>query len=163
VEEERNYHLIGEPFGNELPQVYELRIDDHVQYINPEDYGLKGEQFIKPSDYFITSGDAIEKTRILYRDLHDLANSLKDKCINAIVEDSQCTSEKAQKTYDRGVPNKKWSKLQEYATEVARVAIDGSILLHELIKAKGPNVFLETEWNSHHLLCIPKNPRKAQI
>lgn len=163
MEEERNYHLIGEPFGNELPQVYELRIDDHVEFINPEDYGLKGEQFVKPSDYFITSGDAIEKTRILDRDLHNLSNSLKNKCLNVIIEENHCTSEKAQKIYDRGVENEKWSKLQEYATEIAIVAIAGGILLQELIKAKGPNVFLETEWNSHHLLCIPKNPRKAQI
>ena len=32
-------------------------------------------------------------------------------------------------------------------------------LLNKLIEARGDDCFLETEWDSHRLFVIPKNPR----
>lgn len=33
------------------------------------------------------------------------------------------------------------------------------ILIDHLVAVRGDAIFLETEWDDHRLLCIPKNPR----
>lgn len=50
---------VGEPIPDPRPAVFELVIADHVT----------GGSGIDPHDYFITSGDAVSKARVLSRDL----------------------------------------------------------------------------------------------
>lgn len=39
---------------------------------------------------------------------------------------------------------------------------EARLLNDKLLKARGPDCFLETEWEQHELKCIPKNPRASQ-
>lgn len=150
---------IGDSIGEPAPSVFELVLDDHVKYVNPKDYGVD-ERSIKPSDYFVTSGDAVEKARVLERDLWDLAGELRRKCCTIIAEENTCSYSQAQELYRTGVRPQNPAGLKDFETEVWKSAGASRKLLNALIKAKGVNIFLETEWDSHHLLCIPKNPRK---
>jgi len=151
---------IGDPIGEPAPSVFELVLGDYLNFINPKDYGID-EQSINPSDYFVTSGDAVEKTKVLERDLWNLAGELRKKCYNIIAEENSCTYVQAQEMYRTGTRPQNPAKLRDFETEIWRSAGASRKLLNALIKAKGPNIFLETEWDSHHLLCIPKNPRKV--
>jgi len=51
-----------------VASIYELDIYDHVQPIDPALYGADGI-FFNPQQYFITSGDAISKTKFLIQEL----------------------------------------------------------------------------------------------
>lgn len=153
---------IGEPIGEPPPSVFELVLDDHVKFVNPKDYGVD-ERTINPADYFVTSGDAVEKAKILERDLWNLAGELRKKCYTIIAEENSCSYVHAQELYRTGTCPQNPSGLKDFETEIWRSAGASRKLLNALIKAKGVNIFLETEWDSHHLLCIPKNPRKAAL
>lgn len=156
------YPQIGQPIvEGEEPAAYELRIDDHIPFIDPKKYNLS-EHSIKPSDYFITSGDAVEKTKVLEKDLWALAGELRRKCYNLIAAENKCTYAKAQNLYRNGIRPKKPAKLKLYENDIWKSAGACRRLLNALLKAKGANIFLETEWNDHKLLCIPKNPRRQQ-
>ena len=48
----------------------------------------------------------------------------------------------------------------EYTNEMNKQLLNAKILLEYLKEAKGEDCFLETEWDDHNLLCIPKNPRR---
>lgn len=156
---EEYIHKIGDPIGEPPPDVFELIIDDHVPFANPEVFCVQ-MQYIKPSDYYITSGDAVEKTKILERDLWNLAGELRKLSCNLISKEHDCTYVKAQELYRQGVRPKDPSGLAQYEDAVWKSAGASRKLLNALKKAKGPNIFLETEWDSHRLLCIPKNPRR---
>lgn len=74
------YHLIGEPFI-ERPQIFELRLSDHIVDINPDSFGMDlssapGIPSLDPHSYYITSGDAVAKTIKLKQDLQELAERL---------------------------------------------------------------------------------------
>lgn len=56
---------------------YELRLDDWVDTIRPEDYGLPpSTPKVDPNACFITSGDAVQKARYLQRSLVNLVSQL---------------------------------------------------------------------------------------
>jgi hypothetical protein len=57
--QEEHYGRIGDPIGKPRPAVFELVVEDHVSRAGAVD----------PRDYFITSGDAVAKARILAKDL----------------------------------------------------------------------------------------------
>jgi len=151
---------IGDPIGEPAPSVYELIVTDHVKFIDPTTYDLQ-EKSIRPLDYFITSGDAIEKTKILERDLWDLAGALRKKCYTIIAEENNCSYAQAQNLYRDGIRPLDPPNLKTYEEEIWKAAGSSRKLLNALKKAKGTNIFLETEWESHRLLVIPKNPRRA--
>jgi hypothetical protein len=156
---DEHIHKIGQPIGEPPPDVYELILDDHVPFADPASYGLS-EKSIKPSDYFITSGDAVEKTKVMEKDLWVLAGELRKRCCTLISEEKKCTNVKAQEWYRKGFRPSSNSAFAKYEDAVWKSAGASRRLLNALKKAKGTNVFLETEWDCHRLLCIPKNPRK---
>src|SRR5208283_1406468 len=101
---------------NQLPSnSYELDIYDHISVIDPKDFGYRGKPF-DPKAYFITSGDAIQKTKFLLKELRAYAERIpKD--------------------------NTDWRAAAEAAL------IGGQSMLDYLIQARGPSIFLETEWS----------------
>jgi hypothetical protein len=111
---------------------YELVLEDHVTFVDPLKYNLNCEA-INPHNYFITSGDAIQKTLQLIKDYEKL-----------------CAAKPAD-------ANK--AKYYEYILELANQMENARTLLSLLYKAKGDNIFLETEWCLHKLYVLPKNPR----
>lgn len=125
------YHKIGEVF-TKRPPMFHLDIDS----IFPTIYSC--DQNLKPRDYFITSGDAIQKTIYMRSDIC----KLRDRALNDENFIGYSTDAKLQ--------------LVEQC-DIALLAINS--LLENLYEARGENVFLETEWDDHYLLCIPKNPR----
>ena len=133
------YHLVGDPFdANDPPTVFELRLRDHVICIDPIEFKITQPIIqINPSSYFITSGDALDKSIRLEKDLWTLAGKLR--------------AEKGSR------PTKKYV---DYTSAVWKCAGKGRALVHKLREVKGSNSFLETEWdNNGCLLCITKNPR----
>lgn len=154
------YHLIGEPFdADNKPSVFQLVIQDHVDFVHPKKYGIK-EDFVDPNEYFVTSGDAVEKAKILERDLWQLAGQLRSRIIDLLMKEYKCSKSKAQEKYRKGKGPKKPKKLRDYEKAVWTAAGQARKLVNLLAKAKGDDCFFETEWDNHCLLCIPKNPRK---
>lgn len=153
------HHRIGEPFNDPPPSVFELVVTDHVPWVNPEDYGLAREG-INPNDYFVTSGDAVEKARILDQDLWRLAGALRKELFKLIAEEHGCDLPTAQDLFRNGTKPTNPPRFHDYEAEVWRAAGQCRKLINALKTAKGKDCFLETEWDRHRLLCIPKNPRK---
>jgi hypothetical protein len=135
------YHLVGEPFDEEdRPQVFELRVSDHLDDINPSKFDIDNVESIDPTGYFITSGDALAKALQLEKDLWKLAGNLRS-----------CGGKRQTKKY------------KQYVSAVWKCAGATRRLVNILRTVKGGNCFLETEWSSNRqLLCIPKNPRSKQ-
>ena len=155
-----SYHLIGESFEpDEKPSVFQLKVEDHVDFVHPRKYGIK-EDYVDPNEYFVTSGDAVEKAKILERDLWQLAGRLRSRVIELMMIEGKCSRAKAQERYRKGKGPKRPKKLRDYEKAVWTAAGQARKLLHLLKKAKGDDCFFETEWDNHCLLCIPKNPRK---
>lgn len=127
-------HKIGEPFV-EPPIVFQLDVSDHIQYVDPSDYGLKDIKSIDPNQYFITSGDAVEKAKILYAHYVKLRDELQ-----------------ALGSTDQNMIN--------YTTAIAFATEQAATMLEHLKKAKGDHCFLETEWDCHVLYVKAKDPRR---
>ena len=148
---------IGEKIPDPPPSVFELVVEEHVPFVNPKSYGLSAAQYlaecINPADYFVTSGDAVE------RDIWHLAGELRKRSYQMIEEEHGCTSAEAQAMFRDGTRPTSPKRFHEYESDVWKAAGQARKLLNALKKAKGENCFLETEWDSHKLLCIPKNPR----
>ncbi len=153
------YHKIGAPIVGQHPSVFELVVSDHVTWADPHTYGLD-RAGINPIDYFITSGDAIEKTIVLDRQLWQLAGALRKELFQLIADDNKCDLAAAQSLYRGGVRPHTLPTFPDYEAAVWRAAGQCRKLLNALKIAKGDNVFLETEWVDRKLLVIPKNPRR---
>lgn len=154
------YHIIGTPISKgDDPPVFELIIDSHVNHIDPKLFNVD-EESINPADFFVTSGDAIQKTKYLKQCFEKLALVLKEKCLLLISEEEK-NQEKVLNIFNKNLPDEEWSHTQSYYNAINKNISKTAELVRLLEEAKGSNVFMETEWNNHHLLCIPKNPRKA--
>jgi hypothetical protein len=133
------YHLIGDPIDEEnRPSVFELRLSDHLNDIDPESFKL-GEETpqIIPTQYFISSGNALDKAKQLEKDLWALAGELR-----------------------KNPPKRITKKFENYRSAVWKCAGKCRKLVNKLDLARGDAYFLETEWSADRkLLCIPKNPR----
>ena len=149
-------HKIGEKWDGSKPAIFQLVIDEHVPFVDPKKLGLEAES-INPRMYFVTSGDAVEKARVMERDFWDLAGRLRRRCIDRMTEEHP--NEDVQQLYRDGVRPTEPKGLAEYESAVWRAAGLARRLVNNLIIAKGEDCFLETEWDDHALLCIPKNPR----
>lgn len=133
------YHLVGNPFDEEeRPSIFELRVRDHLPDINPESFKItKPIPQLDPVSYFITSGDALAKSKQLEKDLWILAGELRSNA-----------------------PKRPSKKYLAYSSAVWKCAGKSRSLVNKLRIVKGVNCFLETEWSAdRQLLCIPKNPR----
>ena len=128
--------LIGSKIPEPRPTVFELRIYDHVQKLDPAKYGISGLPVFDPGQYFITSGDAIAKTRYMSKIAWAYAGQVK-----SIVGKS---------------PKKKKAEFLKMAWATAG---EVTRLLNHLIAARGDAIFLETDFREHHLLVVAKNPR----
>lgn len=151
---------IGEPLGEDPPSVFELVIEDHVTFVDPNFYSLEDVPSINPADYFVTSGDAVEKAKVLERELWQAAGNLRKQVYKMIAEEHMCTIHEAQEKYRNGIQPSNPRHFADYEIAIWKAAGQARRLLSNLRKAKGDNCFLETEWDNHKLLCIPKNPRK---
>lgn len=149
------------------PAVFELVIYDHVPFVDPNKYGLKSAEFtdrsIDPAKYFVTSGDAVEKTKILERDIWNLAGDLRKLAYSMLEREHKCSAADAQKKFRNGIRPVKPKMFSEYESDVWKAAGSARKLLNALITARGEDCFLETEWDNHKLLCIPKNPRSQKV
>lgn len=155
-----DYVKIGQKIEDQRPSVFELVIEDHVPFVNPVDFGLTDTEGINPADYFITSGDAVEKAKVLEKELWKYAGDLRRKSYEIVAEENACTPLEAQALFRSGTRPKKPSGFSEYESAVWKAAGCSRKMRNALEKAKGEDCFLETEWDNHQLLCIPKNPRK---
>jgi len=154
--------LVGQDFGDIKPSVFELRINDHIGNINPFKYGLEMEDFnsIDPNAYFITSGDAIEKAKVLEKDIWKLAGELRKYSCTLLAKERKVSIVKARSLYKKGKRPIKPQGFSDYESAVWKAAGQTRKMLNKLKIAKGIDCFLETEWENHKLLCIPKNPRR---
>lgn len=140
------------------PSVFILDIDEHIQYVNPYDYGLDRDG-IRPSDYFVTSGDAIEKVKIMENNYKRLYNDLLDEYIYYISRYENCSKLKARELSEIDYQLKQPPHFLQYLRAIG-LAVQQTIILKDILyRIKGPNCFLETEWDQHVLSCVAKNPR----
>ena len=151
---------VGDPFEEPKPSVFELVIEDHVAFVNPADYGITDTTGINPADYYITSGDAIEKAKVLEKILWKYAGDLRKRTYEIVAEENSCTPLEAHALFRSGIRPQSPSRFSEYEAAVWKAAGRSRKMRNALEKAKGEDCFLETEWDNHKLLCIPKNPRK---
>lgn len=144
VAEEKGYPKILENYDPEADDfvrhpVYQLEVSMYLRRLDPTPemagFGLVS---IDPIDYYVTSGDAVQKTTYLSRILWAYAGKAR-KVLSELEHPSQ--------------------ESVEFEQECWKQAGNAQRLLNLLIKVRGHDVFLETEWNQHQLLCIPKNPR----
>ena len=158
------YVKIGKSY-NAKPPVFELDIYEHVPPIDPSNYGLDQHVYkcIDPAKYFITSGDAVEKAKVLCRDLNNLSSELLNRTLELIAKEYGCMIDQAQEHFDNGTRPSKQKMFNKYQSKVHKAAQSAQKLLNDLILARGEDCFLETEWDDHVLLCIPKNPRSQRI
>ena len=154
----------------EFPVVFELVIDDHVPYVDPIVYKLKLSNslsnipVIKPVNYYITSGDAVEKTKILDRDLWKLAGDLRKILIDVVSLYFKIDSKAAQRMLKESTAKfpAHIANFISYENAVWKSAGRSRRLLSLLTRARGRDIFLETEWDhQHRLLLVRKNPRAA--
>jgi|GEM_PF-2933706 len=154
---------IGDGIPSPHPSVFELIIEDHIPFVNPKSFGLTSVEYlsecINPASYFVTSGDAVEKARFLEKNIWNLAGELRRRSYVMIENEHRCTSTEAQALFRDGIRPSRPKRFHEYEAAVWKTAGQARKLLNALIKAKGEECFLETEWDCHKLLCIPKNPR----
>lgn len=123
---------------------FELKLDEYVDFVDPAEYDVVLDKqaleiiTVVPAQYFITSGDAIQKVLILNRDYWAAAGAAR-KLLS-------------------GSKNKKHAK---FCSDLWRMAGKCRVLLNKLRQVKGEHVFLETEWSPNRTIwCLPKDPRK---
>lgn len=151
---------VGDEIGDGRPAVFELVLEDHIPFVDPQSFGLTQVAGIKPADYFVTSGDAVQKARILEKDIWHLAGELRKQCYELIGSERKCSLSEARAKYRSGIRPSSPAKFAKYEAAVWKAAGQARRLHNALKIAKGADCFLETEWDNHMLLCIPKNPRK---
>ena len=113
-----------------------------------------------PKAYFVTSGEAIEKMKFMLIDIDDKISGLLDIILKSIM--GSIKSKKPEALVYFKSRQKLPKSLLPYKTYYDYIGIckkEAKILLALLRKFRGTNCFLETEWDSHRLLCISKNPR----
>lgn len=122
--------------GSSSNPVYELHIYDFMEVLEPP-AGFTLSKF-DPQDYFVTSGDAIQKTTYMSRILWLYAGQARRE-LNKMESPTEEAKQFERRCWvQAGASNK---------------------LLGMLTKVRGSDIFLETEWFNHVVLCIPKNPR----
>ena len=148
---------IGCEIGENKPSIFELVLSDHIEFVDPKDFGIEAES-INPADYFVTSGDAAEKARVLEEDYWKLAGKLRRQIYQKIIRELGVSYKEALYHYNNS--DKPKDGLYGYMNAIWRNAGKARKLHNLLDEARGEDCFLETEWDEdHRLRCIPKNPR----
>jgi len=158
--EDESLPKIGDPISDPPPPVFELVIYDHIDFVHQKNYNLPDHVGIDPRDYFVTSGDAVEKAKYLDKALWRHAGALRSELFNLMIGEHKCDMVTAQKLVRSGKRPKHPANFADYEAACWRAAGKSRKMVAALMLAKGSNCFLETEWDSHKLLCIPKNPRR---
>jgi hypothetical protein len=114
--------------------VFEIKIYDHLNHIDPSEFGLNNVPKLDPEMYYVTSGDAICKTTQLQKDLWLLVGKIRELA-------------------------KSDKNLSQYLKALYRCASLSQVLIDKLKVAKGNAVFLETEWRDGRVIAVAKNPR----
>jgi len=130
------YPRIGNHDCNIQSSVYELVIYDFLKILDPPQ-GFQLEK-IDPQDFFVTSGDAIQKTEYLSRRLWEYAGAARSQ-LKAMHPQTKVAKEFEKMCWTQAGASLK--------------------LMNKLKSARGSAIFLETEWNEHVLTLRPKNPR----
>lgn len=131
---------IGEKIDEPAP-CYQLILDDFIEVLlPPTDFPTESldPKVMDPNQYFITSGDAVQKTEQLDKDAFTYAGKVR-----SILYHIEAPTE----------------AMKEFEQRCWKVAGGIRSMRHALIEARGTAIFMETEWNNGCLLCIPKNPR----
>jgi hypothetical protein len=115
---------------------FELRLGAYLPNIDPAHFSVEAEKPINPADYFVTSGDAIHKCQQLERDLWSLAHTLR-------------------RARRRRTP----ARYLAYERAIWSCANRVRSLQRDLLRIRGTNCFLETEWTDRKLIVRIKNPR----
>lgn len=157
---ESEYFKVGDRILGDHPAVFELVLEEHVPFVDPNTFGIPNQSGINPRQYFVTSGDAVEKAKVLDRDLWKYAGDMRKLAYELIAEQNKVELQEAQKMYRDGIRPTEPVQFADYEKALWSAAGKARSLLNALIRAKGDNCFLETEWEQHRLLCIPKNPRR---
>lgn len=134
-----DYALVGDEINEaDRPTVFELRIYDHIPLLEPADFGIPEDApRLDPLEYFITSGDAISKTKYLCKMAWQKYRDVKEYL----------------KTKPKG-QRKAYEKLAKEITGKCQS------LMYKLINCRGESHFLETEWRGDAVIVvIAKNPR----
>ena len=127
------------PIGGDYDKsctVFEIKLYDHLNHIDPTEFGLVDVPSLNPEMYYVTSGDAICKTIQLQKDLWLLIAKVK-----------QAAGKKPTK------------KLQKYLSALYSCASRSQVLINKLKIARGDAIFLETEWRDRRVIAVAKNPR----
>jgi len=113
-----------------------------------------------PKYYFVTSGEAIEKMKFMLIDIDYKLAQLLNIILKSIMGSIKGKKPEALAHFKSGqkLP-KSLLPYKTYYDFIGSCKKEAKILLTLLRKFRGTNCFLETEWDSHRLLCISKNPR----
>lgn len=133
-----DYIRVGDNIPNSYNKPYVLDVYNFIPILTPPK--SVDMDILDPLNYFVTSGDAIQKTRQLGKDLYAYAGQAR-----AILNSGKRTK-----------------VMTEFEKECWKAAGGCTTLMNALMKCRGEAIFLECEWNQHVLLCIPKNPRMRQ-
>jgi hypothetical protein len=131
------YPTLGLTLIEQPIDAFILDITLYSDNIHPRTYHIEYEDW-NPSSYFITSGDALEKSKAMLSDFKQYERDIKHsiKILNGSETEGCALIDLLDKT----------------RTKLETLVVD-------LNHAKGQNSFLETEWDSHRLLVLVKNPR----
>ena len=124
------------------------------------DKAITKELKFDPSYYFVTSGEAVEKITFMLIDIDQKTGLLLDLMAKSVMGPLHLKKTEAIKRIksQKGLP-KSLNDLMTYYQYMVDSKKVAKMLLILLKKFRGKNCFLETEWDSHRLLCIAKNPR----
>lgn len=114
---------------------------------------------VDPKQYFITSGEAIIKCAVLEKDLWDIYQIILKKAFETLKKefDDPIVGLRSGKLF------KIDEELQLCLTQVWHSACQARHLMIHLTEARGPNLFLETDWAEGQVVCYPKNPRGVKL
>ena len=139
-----NHQIIGSEIDG-TSHAFQLIVSNYLNILKPP-RGLMGNDghalpSFDPDGHFITSGDAVQKTEQLCRDL---------------IEYRQLVEHGIERLEDS-----KQSFIDFHAA--CSAALDNAKRMKsDLIKARGTAIFMECEWIERILLVVPKNPRLRQ-
>lgn len=127
------------------------------EWVNP--IRLIGDNTIDPKDYFITSGEAVTKGTVLERDLWNTYSHFTSLAYEVLEE-----------KFDNPVDAFRHGELLKIEEELHlclircwRGACQARYLITHLTEARGPHLFLETDWSEGQVVCYPKNPRGVKF
>jgi hypothetical protein len=157
---------------NNVPKIHNMQTFDPKQIIMELDIWHYFKKQIKidktitkeirfdPSYYFVTSGEAVEKITYMIIHIDEKTCLLLDLMAKSVMGPLHLKKAEAIKRIKSGknLPKSLCDLMMyyQYMVDSKKVA---KTLLALLKKFRGKNCFLETEWDSHRLLCIAKNPR----